>query len=413
MKKTAMWMCMIFGLSHAWRIPVWAQAPEPAENAVPADAQAPEAPKNAAPAVAAHEEQPLASGGDAQNASAVDAKEKKEKKEKNPLKFKGDIRYRHESIKKGDADMDHRHRVRMRFGVFSEISENLEAGFQLASGGGDPISTNQTLSPAFTKKPMTIDQAFFQYRQKGWILAGGKMKNPLFLPGGSPLIWDSDLTPEGMVAAYEIKTDSIQFSLLGLAFWNADRKGDEKDSHILGSQARARFDFGGFTLCVAGGFYDFTKIRNYGPLYEGNAFGNTLDAENLYANDYNIVDAGVELKGKMGKIPFSVFGQLALNLAADEEKTGFLAGFSLGDAQKAMGWKLSYNFRSLQKDAVFGTYADSDFIGSGTGGSGHVVSAEFALSDAFLLGATVQLSTIDDGNDTAYTRIQIDASVKF
>ncbi len=410
--KTWKWMLtlvMFMYVSHAW-----AQEPASAPDGSPAEPVAPatETPAAAAPAEP-EKAKPENAPAEKKDTEKKDAKSA-EKKPGDSLKFKGDVRYRHEAIEKGDDEMDHRHRVRMRFGAFAEISRQMEVGFQVASGSGDPISTNQTLSPAFTKKPVSIDLAYFQYKPvEGLSLVGGKMKNPLFRPGDSQLIWDSDLTPEGLTLSYEVKFGTTKISALGLAYWNADRKGDEKDSHILGGQVRTHLEFGDFKVCVAGGFYDFTKIIGYGPIYEEKAFGNTLDAENHYINDYNIVDAGLELKGKAGSLPFAIFGQLAMNLAADEEKTGFLAGFSVGDSSKAMGWKLVYNFRSLQKDAVFGTYADSDFIGSSTGGAGHVVSAEFALTDNFLLGATVQRSTIDDGDDTAYTRIQVDASVKF
>lgn len=425
MKNIQMWMCMFISILWMWGNPTWAQEvsdPSSAPDVKTTPIVETNQPANEEPtvtAVSVKEESNVTAAPGKKESNIPVTPEKEEPKTaetkdkiKDPLKFKGDLRYRHEAIKKGDKKMDHRHRIRMRFGAFSEIAETLELGFQIASGGGDPISTNQTLTPAFTKKPMTIDLAYFQYKVAGFAIVGGKMKNPLFRPGDSQLIWDSDLTPEGITAAYEITTDTFKLSALGLALWNADRKDDEKDSYILGGQARAHAKFDDFTLCAAGGFYNFSKIKGYAALYENKAFGNTLDANELYVNDYNIVDAGLEVKGKLGSLPFSIFGQLAFNMATDEEKTGFLAGFSIGETKKSMGWKLGYNFRSLQKDAVFGTYTDSDFIGASTGGTGHVVSAEFALTDKLVLGATVQRSTINDGNDTAYTRIQIDASIK-
>ncbi|MBU1068482.1 putative porin [Myxococcota bacterium] len=340
--------------------------------------------------------------------------EKKEAVKDIPLKFKGNLRYRHETIDLTDEEANHRHRIRLRFGVFSEINQQLEFGFQMASGTGDPISTNQTLSPAFTKKPLTIDLAYFNYKPvEGLSIVGGKMKNPMFRPGDSQLMWDSDLTPEGLSLSFARKISSMKVFATGVAFWNADRKGDEDDAHILGGQGGLEMKFGAFQIVVAGALYNYTKILGYGPVYDDNAFGNTLDANTLYANDYNLLDAGLELRGKLAGLPFSVFGQFVQNLAADEEKTAFLAGFSIGEAKIPMGWRLQYNFRSLQRDAVFATFSDSDFIGGGTGGSGHMVSAEFAISSNMLLGLTVQRSTLDDDAETDYTRVQVDLGVKF
>jgi len=85
----------------------------------------------------------------------------------------------------------------------------------------------------------------------------------------------------------------------------------------------------------------------------------------------------------------------------------------VGEAKKAGGWRVFYNYRSVQRDAVFGTFSDSDFIGGGTGGAGHLVGADFAVSDNLFLGLIVQKSVIDDADETDYLRVQLDLSVKF
>ena len=340
--------------------------------------------------------------------------QKKEAKKDLPVKFKGDVRYRHETIDQGDDEANHRHRIRLRFGAFAKISEQLEFGFQIASGAEDPVSTNQTLSPAFTKKPLIMDLAYFEYRPlEGLSLVGGKMKNPLFRPGDSQLVWDGDLTPEGLALSFERKIASARVFATGVAFWNADRKGDEDDAHVLGGLGGVELKFGELKVTAAAALYNFTKIAGYGALYDDDAFGNTLDTNTLFVNDYNIVDVGLELGGKVAKLPFAVFGQFVQNLAADEEKTAFLAGFSIGEAKKANGWRLFYNFRKLERDAVFGTFSDSDFIGGGTGGAGHFMGAEFAVTPNLQLALIVQKSVIDDADETDYLRAQLDLSVKF
>ncbi len=343
-----------------------------------------------------------------------DKKDEKKGKKDLPLKFKGDVRYRHETIDQGEDDANHRHRIRIRFGAFAELNDQLEFGFQLASGAGDPVSTNQTLAPAFTKKPMTIDLAYFQYKPlKPLSLSGGKLKNPFFRPGDSQLVWDSDLTPEGLALGISHELSSMKLFATGAALWIADRKGEEDDAHLLAGQAGASFKFGEMKLTVAGALFNYTKINGMAPVYDDDAFGNTLDAANLLANDFNVVDAGLQLDGKVAGLPFAVFGNFAMNLAADEEKTAFLAGFSLGEAKKARGWRVFYNYRKLERDAVFGTFSDSDFLGGGTGGAGHFLGAEYALSDHMLLALVAQQAVLDDADETDYLRVQLDLSVKF
>ncbi len=338
----------------------------------------------------------------------------KEKKEEPTLKFKGDLRYRHEMVEWEEQKADHRHRIRMRFGAFSQISEELELGFQLASGGGDPISTNQTIGDGFTKKPITIDLAYFRYMPvKGLAIIGGKMNNPFWRPGSNQLIWDSDLSPEGLALNYSHSLDNMKFFATGGLFWMADRNGDDKDGTLLGGQVGGEMKFGDFRINLAGGLHNYSKIQGYAPLYRDRAYGNTLDAEGNFENDYNILDVGLTLTAKVADIPFQFFGQFARNMAADEENTAFLAGLNIGEAKKAMGWTVFYNYRQLPRDAVFGLMADSDFINGGTGGKGHFAGGTFALTDSILLALILQFSNLDDDDETKYTRVQLDFSVKF
>ncbi len=331
-----------------------------------------------------------------------------------PVKFKGDVRYRHESLRQGDEDVNHRHRLRLRFSALSEINDQLELGFGVGSGDGDPVSTNQTLGEGFSKKPLVIDLAYFNYKPvKGLAIVGGKMKNPFYRPGDSQLVWDSDLTPEGLSVSYAHQFARLKLFATGVAYWIADRSGEEHDANLLGGQGGAGLKMGDFLLVAAGALYNYTNLIGFGPLYDDDPAGNTLDANRLYVNDYNILDAGLELRGKAWRIPFSVFGQLARNLAADSENTAFLAGFSVGEAKDRLGWRLMYSYRDVQRDAVVGTFSDSDFGPGGTGTRGHTISAEFSLNRNLAFGLILLLATLDDADDTAHNRLQVDMMVKF
>ena len=77
-------------------------------------------------------------------------------------------------------------------------------------------------------------------------------------------------------------------------------------------------------------------------------------------------------------------------------------------------WQLGYNYRDLQADAVVGAFTDSDFIGGGTGGQGHLFSFAYQVAKNVQAGVTYFLDTIDQtGPDLDYSRVQGDLVLKF
>jgi hypothetical protein len=113
--------------------------------------------------------------------------------------FSGDVRLRYEPFFGGVLSQDrHRLRYRLRFNAIAKLSDELTGGLSLASGDEiDPISTNQTLTGFFKRKPIGIDRAFIQY-QPNWFqpltLTGGKFAYTWYR---TELTWDNDLNPEG------------------------------------------------------------------------------------------------------------------------------------------------------------------------------------------------------------------------
>ena len=144
------------------------------------------------------------------------------------IKFSGDIRLRSESIfgqqnilANGDNpavlgnDLTPRNRMRLRArfeitgkfdtckGEEDKKCDKFEWGLRLASGSfADNISTNQTLTDFFNRKPFALDQAYLTYKPK-WApalqLQGGK-----FTPPWAPteMTIDTDLMVEGFNESY-------------------------------------------------------------------------------------------------------------------------------------------------------------------------------------------------------------------
>ena len=70
------------------------------------------------------------------------------------LRFSGDLRYRHESINEDTIGERHRQRLRARFGLTADVTDDVRVGLTLATGGDDPVSANQTLDGGFSREEL-------------------------------------------------------------------------------------------------------------------------------------------------------------------------------------------------------------------------------------------------------------------
>ena len=139
------------------------------------------------------------------------------------VKYGGDLRLRYEAFSyddrhpdagsvTGSADRDrNRFRMRLRWGGEKNFGDDWKAGFRLATSGNsntDPNSTNVTLgNPGyFNYKPIWVDRAYATYEPsalkdygpiKNVKIGAGKFENP-FLRYSTPIVWDADVTPEGI-----------------------------------------------------------------------------------------------------------------------------------------------------------------------------------------------------------------------
>ena len=127
--------------------------------------------------------------------------------------FKGDFRYRYQfdqdDTKKtatSSADVDRsRNRMRFRYGAYGKINDSMDFGFRLTTGGdGSVDSTNQTLKSDFGNYSISLDQVYAKIKTTdSTTLTFGKMSNPFWTPQKSQLIWDGDVTPEGIAGTYK------------------------------------------------------------------------------------------------------------------------------------------------------------------------------------------------------------------
>jgi hypothetical protein len=214
------------------------------------------------------------------------------------IKFSGDIRLRAESffglsnslanganpaVLGNDLSPRHRLRLRARLQMRGSIGQEFDWGLRFATGSfADNISTNQTLTDFFNRKPFALDQAFITYKPRavrGLKLQGGKFEPPWTF---TEMTIDNDLMVEGFNQSYSRGFKSalkdVTFVAWELPFLernsafvrnsngtvNIDqsRRGG-RDLALFGAQARARFEPNAnmaLTLSAADLFYSGTQF---------------------------------------------------------------------------------------------------------------------------------------------------------
>jgi hypothetical protein len=339
------------------------------------------------------------------------------------VKIKGDVRFRHETIDDASkSDTRTRQRVRARVGVYADVNEQVKAGIAAASGSDDPVSSNQSLDGAFTSKGLQLDKAYVEWTPvEKLTLVGGKMSKPFICV--SDLVWDGDLNPEGLSAAYALSAGMAKLMAHAGYFWIDEVSGSDDDDRMLYTgQLAVELEAGAVKLLAGASIYSYDNMKGYGLLYDDSAFGNSTDTvvddegveTDVFANEYEEVEGFLKASGKAGDVPLSVYGQYVVNNEADDHDTGYLVGLSVGKAKKPGQVEVGYNYRDLEKDAVVGAFSDSDFAGGGTNGKGHKFSAKVAIARNWSFGATYFVnSKKPDTDDIDYDRLQLDLACKF
>ena len=326
--------------------------------------------------------------------------------------FKGDIRLRYERIDEEFDEERNRMRFRTRFGFTVAVEDNLKVVLQMATGGDNPVSTNQTLDDGFTRKDLRLDLAYVDWKVNDSLtINAGKFKNPLFRAGSAPLIWDGDLNPEGFAAKY--KSGNLFATAAAII---VEERGDSDDSMLYAGQVGATFAINDAAKLTAGvGYFTFTETAGNSPFFNGRPQGNSVDVDGNYIYDYKNAEAFAEFATKVNDWPLKIFAQYTQNTDVSEEDTALAFGARLGSAKDKGQTEYAWVYQDLEADAVIGTFSDSDFGGGGTDSDGHIFRVKHGLSKKLSLAATFFLNDIDafQGTERDYNRLQVDVEIKF
>ena len=331
------------------------------------------------------------------------------------IKIKGDFRYRYEYIDAEGRDTRERNRIRARTALIAQLPADVEVAIGVATGGDDPVSSNQTLGAGNTSKDLKLDLGYFTWRATDTLsVTAGKYNNPLYRPQKTALLWDGDWRPEGINAQW--KSDALFVNFLG--DWLESDTDRGNDEFAWGLQGGIDVDFGDASLTTTLGYYDFPTAGNE-PYFDDDFFGNT-SIDGVYAFNYEMIELGADLGFMFLNLPTNVFGNYVQNQDADEHDTGWLLGARLGKVSGRGTWQLAYQYPDLEADAVLGLLSDSDFAGGGTDGKGHRISGAYGISPSWNVGFTWFLNNeagmtrlAEEGGAIDYDRVMLDTEFKF
>lgn len=348
--------------------------------------------------------------------------------------FKGDLRWRTEAFDQQYVPIDrYRDRIRARLSATAKVNDTLKAEIQIATGGTDPRSSNQTLTNVNSRKPFELDLAYAEWQATPTLkVTAGKMKYPWVRPGQS-MLFDSDINPEGLAINYQ---GTVPGGFFASAFYNdVVERGAAADTNMLGAQFGWRSNPALKTrFTVGASYFDHGATQGYNP-FQDNAVtgnGNTTTASAAVCRkgittclqyDYNVVEVFGEFATTLADRPFSAYVDYARNGDAVLD-TAYSVGLQYGRAANPRTWEIGAIYQKIEKDALFGQYVDSDFADGLTDGDGVVLKFGYAFARNFRFNASYFINQLNNDvattitgvgsvRDRDYKRLQLDLNWGF
>lgn len=390
-------------------------------------------------------------------------------------KYSGDFRLRYEAFQYSDNDEEaniasdrtrNRFRIRLRWGFEKDYGDDWKVGFRLASATSasgqatDNASTNVTLgNPGqFTFKNIFIDRAYALYSPnglkdygpiKGVTIGAGKVDNP-FLRYSTTIMWDSDVTPEGIYEKVNfqlVSTENDKLNFYGLAgqFITNENSGVDTDAGLYGYQGALNWSTYGFNtdqpvdFTGAVSFYEATEWSQLTATTANSTGVSFLRTNTLAADNFRIIDFYPEIQVYvLDRKPLTLWYNYVKNLGnvgtenvaltsgndIHDQDVAWGLGVKLGKAKKKGDWEAFYGYYEIGANSVLAAFNDSDFGGPGgvghTNRQGHKFGLGYSLTDAIMVNWTGYVVTplnpnsavASSLNETVF-RSQADLSYKF
>lgn len=345
------------------------------------------------------------------------------------LRLYGDMRSRVESdwdSRRTDGTLrDDRDRLRARLRVGFEYTPNpsLAFGGRLRTGARlSQQSPHITFGSDFQPKEINLDRLYMQANRGAFSIWGGKNSFPFWKQ--NELLWDDDVTPEGVAATYTAELDSVgSLGLRGGVFLVEDPVASERfsdQSYLLAGQVVFSPKLTGAGLDLALGFLDFGENPDQpNPALEDLDYGIlTFSARASIRDLPKPLVLGFDWMKNLEDYPADLFNR--------DQTTGYVASAIYGDLDERGDWLAGYYYAHIERYAVVAFFAQDDWVrwGSTTqtrasNFEGHEVRGAYAFLSTFNLVArlylvdgiarqTASATTTEDGK-----RFRVDLNIRF
>jgi hypothetical protein len=273
---------------------------------------------------------------------------------------------------------------------------------------------HQDAGDVFDTFDVSLDRLHFDWSMSEHVnMVFGKFGNPIFRnPVYGELVWDGDVSPEGI--AFVSEYDDFNFSFGQYAV--AEDTNDQFEDAWM-SVASIDTAIGDFTI---GGSYSFYGDMNGKGIASGDSRGNAwtdtdgddTNDEDMFLSDFGIAD--IVLAYNLDNITFSA--ELIENLRADDSVEA--SGMALGLAYKMEnGDKFYVTSNSIDQDAVFTAFSGDDTLGQASNYEGQILGYKTTLDNGLGMHvwgmAIAPLDTEIAGFDNTEYRFRIDFNLSF
>jgi hypothetical protein len=350
-------------------------------------------------------------------------------------------------------------RARFRLNMDAELGWGWSMGARLSTGNpADPVSTAQNLGQYGQRYQAGFDLAYLRWAGNSSTgrnllsVTAGRIQNPWV---GTDLVWDEDLTFEGVAANYRLGLmrdepySHYAFLTLG-AFPIQEVELSADDKWLYGAQMGLDWKLaGGSRARLAVAYYQYENITGQLNSLDSNLLdftapqfvqrGNTLfdirndtdTATNLYAlaADYHIVNATASFEWKVsGSYGVTLIGDYVKNIGYDQQEvldrthflipkrtSGYRAELAFGSNTLARNgaWRAYVGYKYLEADAVLDAFTDSDFHLGGTDAKGYFVGADYAFTERAFARLRYLSANEIDGPPLGIDVLQLDFNTSF
>jgi hypothetical protein len=359
--------------------------------------------------------------------------------------WKGDFRYRNETIDQEFVGKRNRDRIRVRAGFVAKVNDTVKVELGLSSSeasvladGADPRSSNQTLTNGNSRKGVYIDTAYAEWQpHSDWRFTAGKMKYPWVRPGLS-VFFDGDVNPEGLAVNF------AHGDFFASTFYNYLEERNTVGTAASGESTMSGVQLGWKPMVGAGratlgvSYFDMNSVQHRTPVYTG-ANGNTTTNSGCFngttgclASDFNLMEAFAEWTATYAGRPLTVYADYVKNdgavvnpTAGKKLDTAYSVGASYGKASDPRTWEIGYYYADVEKDGLYGEYIDSDWGAGNTDAKGHTFKFGYAFAKGWTFNTTYFMNetNVDVGTTVSgvtgtqfnrgYDRLQLDLNFKF